>query len=160
MKDDLRRTVLRGMLRERDGRTTTRPALLITDGVNVTYAVNVQLDDDADTELVGVPIARANKDIFYGAEVGSPCRLRRTASGQWEVIGFSRSMPGTFHSIPITVPSFALGPASATVIGTAVDRTFSVRPVTLGDLATLGGFGIVPLGALAAFRGTTFEEFR
>ncbi len=160
MKDDLRRAVLRGFTRERDGKTTSRPALLITDGVNMTYGVNVQLDDDASTELLGVPIARANRDIFYGAEVGSPCRLRRTASGQWEVVGFSRSMPGTFHSIPVTVPNFVLGPASATVIGAPVDQTLSVRPVTFGDLATLGGFGIVPLGVLAAYRGGVFQEYR
>ncbi len=160
MKDDLRRAVLRGWRYERDGKTTSRPALLITDGVSLTYGVNVQLDDDANTELIGVPIARANRDIFYGAEVGSPCRLRRTASGQWEVVGFSRSMPGTFVSIPVTVPNFVLGPASATVIGAAVDQTLSVRPVTLGDLATLGGFGVVPLGVLAAYRGGTFQEYR
>lgn len=145
--------------REVDARTTSRPQLLVTDGVSFTYGVNVVVDD-TEIELIGVPIARANRDIFYGAEVGSPCRLRPTASGQWEVVGFSRQMPGTFTQIPVVVPPFQLGPASATTIGAPIDRTFAVRALTLGDLAAYGGFGVVPLGALGAFRGGAFEEFR
>lgn len=145
--------------REIDGRTTSRPMLLVTDGQSLTYGVNVSIGDDR-RELIGVPIARANRDIFYGAEVGSPCRLRRTASGQWEVVGFSRSMPGTFTQVPVTVPPFSLGPASGTTIGVPVDLTLSVRPLTLGEMAQYGGFGIVPLGALGAFVGGTFTEFR
>lgn len=160
MKTDLHRILKHGFGgREIDGRTTSRPQLLITDGVSVTYAVNVTIGDGG-KEIVGVPIARANRDIFYGAEVGSPCRLRRTASGQWEVTGFSRSMPGTHTQIPVTVPPFQLGPASGTVVGPAVDRTLVVRPLTLGDLATYGGFGVTPLGALGAFQGGAFLEFR
>lgn len=144
---------------EIDGRTTSQPALLITDGASVTYGVNVTILD-SDEELIGVPIARANREIFYGAEVGSPCRLRMTASGQWEVIGFSRSMPNTVTLIPITVSPVQFGAPATVTIGAATDRTLSVRPVTLGDLATLGGFGVVPLGVLAAYRGGTFLEFR
>lgn len=157
---DITRISSRGIRRELDGKTTSRPALLVTDGESITYGVNVIIGED--NELIGVPIARANRDIFYGAEVGSPCRLRRTASGQWEVVGFSRTMPGTFHAVPVTVPPFMLGPASATTVGAVEDRTLLVRPVTLGDLATLtpGGFGETPLGVLAAFRGATFLEFR
>lgn len=146
-----------GFAVEVDGRTTSRPMLIVSDGQSVTYGVNVLLGE---TELIGVPIARANREIFYGAEVGSPCRLRRTASGQWEVVGFSRSMPGTFYAIPVVVPPFQLGPASGTTVGAVEDRTFTVRALTLGELATYGGFGVVPLGALAAFRGGAFEEFR
>lgn len=148
---------------EIDGRTTSRPMLVVSDGASLSYGVNVTLpgiNGREPTELVGVPIARANKEIFYGAEVGSPCRLRRTASGQFEVVGFSRTMPGTLHLIPVTVPPFTLGPASGTTIGPAEDRTLIVRPLTLGDLAQYGGFGIVPLGALASFVGGTFREFR
>jgi hypothetical protein len=160
---DLTRIIGRSFWREADGRTTTRPMLIVTDGASMSYGVNVTiagLNGKDQTELVGVPIARANKEIFYGAEVGSPCRLRRTASGQWEVVGFSRSMPGSLTLIPVTVPPFTLGPATGTTIGVAEDRTLIVRPLTLGDLAIYGGFGITPLGALGAFVGGVMREFR
>jgi hypothetical protein len=159
----IQQLTLRRLKGEMDGRTTTRPMLIVTDGASLSYGVNVTIPGlhgrDA-IELVGVPIARANKEIFYGAEVGSPCRLRRTASGQWEVVGFSRSMPGTLHLVPVTVPPFSLGPASGTTIGPAEDRTLIVRPLTLGDLAQYGGFGITPLGALGAFVGGVMRELR
>lgn len=149
----------RGFLMEADGRTTSRPMLIVSDGQSLTYGVNVTIGD-SDEELIAVPIARANREIFYGAEVGSPCRLRRTPGGQWEVVGFARSMPGTVTLVPITVPPFNLGPASDTTVGAAIDRTLVVRPLSLGDLGELGGFGIVPLGALGAFVGGVFREFR
>lgn len=143
--------------REIDGKVLTHPALLVTDGVSVTYAVDVEIGSNE--ILRNVPIARANRDLTY-AEAGSACRLRRTTAGQYEVIGFSREMPGTYFRVAVSVPPFQLGPASDTTFGAIEDVTIDARPLTLGELETYGGFGIVPLGAIGIFRGGSLLELR
>lgn len=135
---------------EINGKVLTRPALLVTDGVGATYAVDV---DIAQTEpLKNVPLARANTDLVY-AEVGNPCRLRRTSSGQWEVIGFSKEMPGTYTRFPVSLTDFSFGPVE--------DLTLDARPLTYDELATMGGgYGTVPYGAVALFVGGVLQEIR
>jgi hypothetical protein len=153
----LARSEIDRSIREIDGKVLTRPALLTTDGIGTVYAVDV--DIGASEILRSVPIARANRDLFY-ADAGSPCRLRCTVAGQWEVVGFSREKPGTYTRVAVTVPPFQLGPASDTTFGAAEDISIDARPLTLGELDTYGGFGVVPLGAIGIFRGGTLQELR
>lgn len=147
---------------ELDGKTLTRPTLSVTDGVNTTYACDVDIgitnqqgnDQSANLLNVGqigsvlhdVAIAKGNSDVIY-ADVGSAVRLRRTASGRYEIIGFSKQMPGTYIRVPVDLGDFTFGPIE--------DLTLTSRPLTFGELATFGGFGIVPLGAVALYRGST-----
>jgi hypothetical protein len=134
---------------ELDGKILTRPALLVTDGANLIYAVDV--DIGAAAPLKNVPIARGNRDLLY-ADAGNACRLRRSMSGQYEVIGFSKELPGRYVRIPVDLSDLTLGPVE--------DISITARPLTLGDLADFGGFGRTPLGAVAIFRGGSLLELR
>lgn len=153
---------------ELDGRVISRPQLLVTDGVGVTYAVNVNIGvvsaagtDQAKniqnpntgllnqpwTVLYNVPIARGNRDLIY-ADVGAAVRLRKTANGRFEVVGFSFEAPGTVTRVGVDIDEFT--------IGAVEDFTLTTRLLTLGELATMGyGFGITPFGAYATYVGNT-----
>jgi len=134
---------------ELDGKILTRPALLVTDGDNLLYAVDVDIGQKV--PLKNVPIARGNFDLLY-ADAGNACRLRRSASGQYEVVGFSKEQPGTYTRIPIDLDDLTLGPVE--------DITISARPLQYGELADFGGYGMAPYGAVAIFRGDTLLELR
>src|SRR5689334_760804 len=85
---------------ELDGKVLTRPTLSVTDGLSTTYACDVDVgitnqqgnDQSANLLNVGsigsvlhnVPIARGNMDVIY-ADVGAAVRLRRSASGRYEI---------------------------------------------------------------------------
>jgi hypothetical protein len=158
----LTNAVIRDNKAEMDGRVLSRPALLVTDGTALIYAVDVDVgivdttgydeaQDLVNAKVLGsilhaVPIARGNQDLIY-ADVGAAVRVRRSASGGYEVVGFSQTMPGKNVRIPVDLDLFAIGEVE--------DRTITARPLTLGEIATFGGFGVVPLGAVAVFRGST-----
>lgn len=148
---------------ELDGKVLTRPALLVTDGLAQIYAVDVDIGisdttgydqalDLTNANIVGsvlrnVPIAPGNDALIY-ADVGSAVRLRRSASGRYEVIGFALTMPGTMTRTPVRLDDVTFGQIE--------DRTLTSRPFTLSELAVYGGgFGVIPLGAIGTFRGTT-----
>jgi hypothetical protein len=135
---------------ELDGKVLTRPALLVTDGSNLIYAVDVDIGVGA--PLKNVPIARGNRDLLY-ADAGNACRLRRSESGQYQVIGFSKELPGTYTRVCVHIDSAALGAIT--------DMTISGHVVTLGELADFGaGFGSTPLEAVAIYQGSTLLELR
>lgn len=134
---------------EINGKVLTRPALLVTDGDGLTYAVDV--DVGASVPLRNVTLARANVDLIY-AEVGNPCRLRRTTNGRWEVIGFSKEMPGTYTRFPVNLGDLSFGPVE--------DFTVDARPLTYAELATFGGYGTVPYGAIGQFIGGVLQEIK
>lgn len=138
-------------VRELDGKVLTRPALLFSDGVSTTYAADVAIDGQ-DEPLRNVTIATGNRELTY-ADAGSAVRLRRSASGQFEIVGFSKRGPGDFIRIGINLETGALGVAQNVGLYS--------RPLTLGELGDyLGGFGTVPLGATALYRGDDFLELR
>lgn len=93
--------------------------------------------------LRNVPLARANADLMY-ADVGNPVRLRRSVSGQYEVVGFSKEMPGTYTRLPVDIDDFSFGLVE--------DLTVQARPLTYDELGTYG-YGIVPYGGIAYFKG-------
>jgi hypothetical protein len=152
---------------ELDGKTLTRPTLTYTDGINSTYACDVDIgitnqqgnDQSANLLATGingsilhnVAIAKGNSDVLY-ADVGSAVRLRRTNSGRYEIIGFSKSMPGTYIRTPIDLTDLSFGVIE--------DITLTSRPLTFGELGTLGVFGSTPFGAIALFRGTTLIRIK
>ncbi len=147
---------------ELDGKVLTRPALLVTDGVSQIHAVDIDIGindttgydqtlDLTNANVVGsvlrnVPIAPGNDALIY-ADVGAAVRLRRSASGRYEVVGFSLTMPGTNIRAPVNLDDLTFGMIE--------DRTLTSRPLTLAELSTFGTFGDTPLGAIALFRGTT-----
>lgn len=157
----LTEAVVRDGRSELDGKVLTRPALLVTDGVSVIYAVDVDIgivdttgyDQALDLEnatrlgsiLRNVPIARGNDALIY-ADVGAAVRLRRTASGRYEVVGFSQQMPGKNIRIPVDLADYTFGDIE--------DRTTTSRPLTLEELQIYGVFGDIPFGAIAIFRGS------
>jgi hypothetical protein len=137
---------------EINGKILTRPQLLVTDGDARVYCVDVDigLTGDAGT-LRNVPLARANRELVY-ADVGNVARLRRTSSGQWEVVGFSKEGPGTYVRFPVSLTNFTFGPIE--------DLSVQARPLTYAELATLGGYGVVPYGAVGIFVGGVLQEIR
>ena len=139
------------------GRTVSRPTLFIGDeALNSFYVVDVDVGDENET-MKDVAIASGNNEVRY-ADVSTPVELKRIA-GHWQVIGFSKTMPGTFNRVPVTVPDFQFGlPTYST--GTVVLVSFEVRALTYQELADLGtyGGGATPYGALGKFQGGVLIE--
>lgn len=147
---------------ELDGRVLTRPGLTVTDGLSTTYACDVDIgitnqqgnDQSANLLNVGalgsvlheVPIARGNMDVVY-ADVGAAVRLRRSASGRYEIIGFSKQMPGTYIRVPVNLDDFTFGALE--------DLSITSRPLTYAELAEFGGYGAAAYGSIAIFQGST-----
>lgn len=175
------------------GVTLSRPTLLMSDGINTGYVVEVnigefdptgsinqyidkekkkkdgtfestsltglpgqppedwQLDDSlpghVDTTMHNVPLARNNRDLIY-ADIGAPVVLTRSDSkAMWEVTGFSIEQPGTHNMYPVNLEDM--------IIGTVIDLTVSTKLLTLAEFGELppGGFGTLPLGASAIYKG-------
>lgn len=130
-----------------------------------------QLGDELviNTVLRNVAIARGNADLIY-ADVGSPVELRRTNDGKWEIIGFSRQMPGTYTVTPVHIPRIVLGPIQSNLVvptaviisvGPTADFTLTTHYLTLEELGTLSptGFGGLPFGISAIYIGDEFLRF-
>lgn len=133
---------------EIDGKALTRPLLSYTDGESLTYVIDVDIGEK--TPLKSVPIARGNRSLVY-AEAGSALRLRRTSTGQFQVIGFSKEAPGTYTQIGVALDTLA--------IGAPQDISISARPLTYEELATLGGgYGVAPYGAIGVFVGGVLQS--
>lgn len=133
---------------EIDGKALTRPMLTYTDGSNLTYVVDVDIGQKA--PLKSVPIARGNRSLVY-ADAGSALRLRRTSTGQFQVVGFSKEAPGTYFQVAVNLDTLA--------IGAPVDMSLSARPLTYDELHTLGGgYGVTPYGAIGQFVGGVLDQ--
>ena len=68
-------------------------------------------------------------------------------------------MPGTYHRIPVTVPTFDFGlPEYET--GEAEDKSFVIRALTYAELGEYGSYGLgsMPYGAIGKFLGTELIE--
>lgn len=150
-----------------EGKTLTRPALLYTDGKNVTYAVDVDIGQEGAINVNGdigilplknVPIAANNGELRY-AEIGQAVTLKKNNLGHWEVTGLSKTMPGTFTMVPVTLPDFCLGVLVPTV-GDPVSLGIEVVILTYGELADYGLYGLIPYGAVAVFENGVLVEIR
>lgn len=144
---------------ELNGRTTTRPNLIRFDEANnELYVVNVDIGEAG--EMRDVAIAQGNKQLQY-AEVSSPVTLKKVA-GHWTVVGFSKTMPGTYKRVPVNLPNFDFGLPTYTT-DPVVTESFIVRALTYAELGTLtGGYGNLdaPYGAIGKFReGVLLEIF-
>jgi hypothetical protein len=163
----LMRTEIDQAKREVDGTTLTRPSLLITDGQALTYGVDVDIgaksiDNSTGNEVVAplrnVPIAAANKDLIY-TDVGSAVRLRRSDSGRWEVVGFSKRRVGSYTRVGVFIPEPGFDPILYT-IQSPVNIGLVARPLSYDELITYGGYGVVPYGATGIFRDGALIELR
>ena len=139
------------------GRTVSRPALYIGDeALNSFYVVDVDVGDQGGEVMKDVAIASGNNEVRY-ADVSTPVELKKIA-GHWQVVGFSKTMPGTFNRVPVTVPDFDFGLPTYTT-GTVVTVSFTVRPLTYGELSEHGTYGnVTPYGALGKFQGDVLIE--
>ena len=145
---------------EINGRTLTRPTLLVTDGTNTIYACDVDIGvkdpagndqvedliDKYNTILRNVTIARSNYELIY-ADVGAAVRLRKSASGQYQIVGFSDEMPGTYIRVGIDLDDFTIDPIE--------DLSITARALTYDEFITYGGYGNIPYGSTAIFQGGT-----
>lgn len=167
---------IRDAQKELNGRVLTRPSQLLTDGISLIYVVDVEIGEGK--VLKNVPVARANRELIY-ADVGSAVRLRRTDSGGYEVVGFSKEVPGTYIRVPVTIAPFRFGDAGTLsgsapgsiitplppivapiqiVIGDPVDATVTSRLLTYSELSSLGSYGTIPYGAVGIFEGGVLQE--
>ena len=152
-------------VQEIDGKTLGRPALLVSDGLSTTYGVDVDIgqkmiDPNTADELVvplrNVPLAAGNNEVIY-ADAGAAVRLRKSSSGRWEVVGFSKRAPGSYTRVPVTIDVPGDGPIHYS-IGTPFGVGWSVRKLTFEELGTLADFGTLPWGAIGRFRGGELVE--
>lgn len=133
---------------EIDGKALTIPALLSSDGTGTTYAIDVAIGGQT-TPLKNVPIAAAAKEVHY-ATLGSAVTLKRNAvTGRFEVIGFAKSVPGSFRRFSVNLTTYANG--------AVVETGLTSRLLTYSELQSYGGgFGQIPYGSYAIFQGSTF----
>jgi|GEM_PF-5134252 len=152
---------------EIDGKTLGKPALLVSDGLNSTYGVDVDIGvkkidtntaDEVVVPLRNVPIAAGNNELIY-ADAGAPVRLRRSVTGQWEIIGFAKRFPGTYTRVPVHIPAPTLGPLPYTS-GDPTPIGLRAYRIPYGELSDFGAYGSVPYGAIAIYRGDTLIEVR
>jgi len=131
---------------EMEGKALTRPALYYGDGIGTTYAIDVVIFGNL--YLKNVPIAVAAKEVHY-ADVNSAVTLRRNeAIGKLEVVGFAKSVPGTFRRFSVDTTTYANG--------TLIDYGYVTRAFTYYELQLYGGgYGIIPYGSYGVFQGTT-----
>ena len=132
---------------EIDGKALTRPALLATDGAVLAYVVDVDIGQNV--ILRNVPVARNNRSLTF-TDAGAAIRLRRTASGRYEVIGLSNELPGTYTTFAVNLGDFSFGPVT--------DLTLVSRVLTYAELATYGGYGVLPYGTIGIFKGGALLE--
>lgn len=154
-------------IREIDGTILTRPTLLVTDGLSLTYGCDVDvglksLDGNTGDEVVAplrnVPIAANSRDLIY-ADAGTAVRLRRSETGRWEVTGLSKRRPGSYTRTPVHIPEPGFGPI-AYDLGTTAEVGLVARALSYDELASFGGYGVVPYGATGIFRGGVLIELR
>ena len=161
-----------------EGRTLTRPALIFTDGIEVTYAVDVDvgmegvINDNGDVGLLplrNVAIAAGNNSLVY-AEIGAAVELSRSSTGQWQVTGFSKTFPNTYTIVPVTLPQYCLtvpienpigDPVFHTpIVGTPISIAEDFRLLTYEELSIYGSYGSIPYGAVGVFVGGVFRDWR
>lgn len=145
----LARAEIRDAQDELNGKVLTRPALLVSDGRAETYACDIDIGKD--DPLRNVPIAAGNRELIY-ANTGAAVRLRRSDGGRYQVVGFSKELPGKRVRVAVNMVDGTFGAAQS--VG------WSSRPATYGELATLRGYGNTPYGAVLLFRGATMVEIR
>lgn len=109
-------------------------------------------DPSSDGVLRNVPVSSNNFELRY-AEIGKSVSLTKTGTG-YMITGLSKVSRGfdwytfvTFDEdiVPGRPSSYRMTVQSALETGT------KVRKLTLGELATCGGFGRVPFGAVGRF---------
>lgn len=173
----LTQAVVRDNVKELDGKTLTRPTLLISDGEHQTFGVDVDIaqkrigkrkntetnlyEEYPEGEVVplrNVPIASGTHQLIY-ADIGSAVRLRRSESGFWEIVGFSKRAPGTYTVLRVTIGKPSCDPLEYT-IGDPTSIGLSSRALTYEELSTYGDYGTIPYGAIGVFRGGTLIEIR
>jgi len=152
---------------EFDGKTLTRPRLITLDTVNRTYVVDVDIGKD--NPLYNVPIASGDGALTY-ADVGAAVKLTRSPSGRFEVTGFSKRMPGTHTRVSVSIPRIDFAPhllyqstvqppdPGVIVIGTPQQVGITTRVLAYDELASYGGYGVVPYGAIALYKDGVFQE--
>jgi hypothetical protein len=160
------------------GKIFSRPAMSYTDGINVTYACDVDvgqegpINDNGDIGIVplrNVPIAANNKSLVY-AEVGQAVTLRKDSSGRWEVSGLSKTLPGTFTLVPVTISqpchtfpilehASQVSPTTV-IVGDPTQIGIEARLLTYGEVSSLGVYGVTPYGAIGVFENGSLIEIR
>lgn len=140
-----------------NGTTVTTTTTVITNPPAAPITNVIVTKDSATSGQTGslilrdVPIARNNRELVF-ADAGAAVTLRRSANGRYEIIGLSNELPGTYTSFTVDLGTFAFGPV--------IDLSLVARPLTFGELGSLGSFGVTPLGATGLFRGGVLQEIK
>lgn len=111
------------------------------------------------TILRNVTIARGNQELIY-ADVGTPVTVNKTASGKWEITGFSIEKPGTYKLYQVSIPELYFGPLEGyaptpppVVVNPPLDFSIETRQLTFEELGEFEPFGALPFGASAIYMG-------
>ena len=158
--------VVAANVRELDGKAVTRPTLAVSGSApGSTYVIDVDIGQtrvDPNTAevvpaiLVNVPVANGDQSVLY-VEIGAPVRLRRSTSGDFEVVGFSKRAPGRYTRLPVLIGEPGEHPISVQEYA-PTDITISTRRLAYEELTTYGGYGKVPYGAIGKFQAGNLVE--
>jgi hypothetical protein len=145
------RQIIDWAILQADGQITGKIAsefyCLYDDASGWVWAADVDISQNGQDEtLQGVPIATNNTDIIYAQE-GKTVALSKMSNGKYAITGLAKSSRGLGH---ITYVSFT--DDIATINSTAW-AGYTYRALTYGELATYGGYGVLPYGARGKFDG-------
>ena len=94
--------------------------------------------------LRAVPVASNNREIIY-AEIGKPVYLKRMVGNKYSITGLAKTQISTIHYLYVSFADDIFSIVDEEYVG------FTIRPLTYGELADYGGYGVVPYGARGKF---------
>lgn len=119
---------------------------------NWVWACDVDIGEEQ--VLRCVPVATNNREIIY-AEEGKSVTLSRLGSGRWVITGLAKTKPSLVHYIYVTFQDDIMR------VSRKVLKGWFIRPLTYGELGSLGGpgYGHLPYGVRGKFNADgTFIE--
>jgi hypothetical protein len=126
---------------------------LFDDASGWVWAADVDISQNGQEQVLqGVPIASNNRDIIYAQE-GKAVALQKMGNGKWAIAGLAKSSRGLGHIMYVTFQDDIAQIASEGWHG------YVYRPLTYGELAIYGGYGVLPYGCRGKFAqdGTLIE---
>ncbi len=115
------------------------------DGAATGGAADPGADQNEFPVILNVPVSTSARGLGRFRYLNHPVEMQISETGRVEVVGLSKRGPGFVHKVKVSVSSGAVIPGSEQTLG-----SFQAT-LEYGDIATAGGYGTVPYGAVAVY---------